>query len=284
MIVKKAYGKINLSLDVINKRSDNYHNIGSIMAKINLYDVLSFEKKDKGIEIIGDFDFNMEDNLIYKAYKLLMDKAGKDLGIRVKVEKNIPQAAGLAGGTADGCATLLALNELYSLNYSLLDLMKISTSLGADFPYMLNNKNMYAQGIGDILEPCGDFFYTNILILNPSYGISTPYVYNNLKLDNKRIDFHKLIDALNNYDYDYLKANLENKMESFVFSEYKDLMEIKNKLREFKGISLMSGSGPTIFSIFQNKDDLNRAYDFYKGTYKNLYKTCGGDFFGNLWF
>ena len=103
-----------------------------------------------------------------------------------------------------------------------------------------------------------------------------------MKLDNKRIDFHKLIDALNNYDYDYLKANLENKMESFVFSEYKDLMEIKNKLREFKGISLMSGSGPTIFSIFQNKDDLNRAYDFYKDTYKNLYKTCGGDFFGNL--
>ena len=111
MIVKKAYGKINLSLDVINKRSDNYHNIGSIMAKINLYDVLSFEKKDKGIEIIGDFDFNMEDNLIYKAWDILKNKV-ENPEVNVYLEKNIPIAAGLAGGSTDCAEMILALNDL----------------------------------------------------------------------------------------------------------------------------------------------------------------------------
>lgn len=283
MIYKKAYAKINLSLDVLSKRQDGYHNISTIMVKTDLYDELFFDKNSKDTEIYGDFGFNKEKNIIYKAYQAISLYIGKNLPIKVKVKKNIPMQAGLAGGTADGAATLQAINEIYSLNLTLKDLMKISEPLGADFPFMLNNKNMKASGIGNILSPCGSFLYPNVLIVNPGYGVSTPIVYNNLKLDEKRIKTDEIIRALNAYDYKFLSVNLANKMEKFVFTEHKDLCYIKEKLRTFNGISLMSGSGPTIFAIFERNKDLERAYKFYRNIYKNVFKVRAGDFYGNIW-
>ncbi len=281
MITKKAHAKLNLSLDVTGKRENGYHDIKTLMVMTDLYDEMKFSKSDK-LEILGDFDFDMKENFIYKAYLALRDYVAKDLPFKVEIEKNIPMAGGLAGGTSNGAGTFYALNDLYDLKIPKKDLIKLSSSLGADFTYMMTGGTKLASGIGEVLEEVRPIELDNVLVVNPGYGVSTKEVYESIKIDEKRIDFDEVLQALYDLDIKRLNKVLENKMEDVVFEKHRDLLEIKNKMREFKSASLMSGSGATIFGIFENKNDLEDAYRHFKKTYDKTFKLKVGEKFGSF--
>lgn len=281
MIRKKAHAKLNLSLDVTGKRENGYHDIKTLMVMTDLYDEMKFSKSDK-LEILGDFDFDMKENFIYKAYLALRDYVAKDLPFKVEIEKNIPIAGGLAGGTSNGAGTFYALNDLYDLKISKKDLIKLSSSLGADFTYMMTGGTKLASGIGEILEEVRPIELDNVLVVNPGYGVSTKEVYESIKIEEKRIDFDEVLQALYDLDIKRLNKVLENKMEDVVFEKHRDLLEIKNKMREFNSASLMSGSGATIFGIFENKNDLEDAYRNFKKTYDKTFKLKVGEKFGSF--
>ena len=281
MITKKAHAKLNLSLDVTGKRENGYHDIKTLMVMTDLYDEMKFSKSDK-LEILGDFDFDMKENFIYKAYLALRDYVAKDLPFKVEIEKNIPMAGGLAGGTSNGAGTFYALNDLYDLKIPKKDLIKLSSSLGADFTYMMTGGTKLASGIGEILEEVSPIELDKVLVVNPGYGVSTKEVYESIKIEEKRIDFDEVLQALYDLDIKRLNKVLENKMEDVVFEKHRDLLEIKNKMREFNSASLMSGSGATIFGIFENKNDLDDAYRHFKRTYDKTFKLKVGEKFGSF--
>lgn len=281
MITKKAHAKLNLSLDVTGKRENGYHDIKTLMVMTDLYDEMKFSKSDK-LEILGDFDFDMKENFIYKAYLALRDYVAKDLPFKVEIEKNIPIAGGLAGGTSNGAGTFYALNDLYDLKIPKKDLIRLGSSLGADFTYMMTGGTKLASGIGEILEEVRPIELDNVLVVNPGYGVSTKEVYESIKIEEKRIDFDEVLQALYDLDIKRLNKVLENKMEDVVFEKHRDLLEIKNKMREFNSASLMSGSGATIFGIFENKNDLEDAYRHFKRTYDKTYKLKVGEKFGSF--
>ncbi len=281
MITKKAHAKLNLSLDVTGKRENGYHDIKTLMVMTDLYDEMKFSKSDK-LEILGDFDFDMKENFIYKAYLALRDYVAKDLPFKVEIEKNIPVAGGLAGGTSNGAGTFYALNDLYDLKIPKKDLIKLSSRLGADFTYMMTGGTKLASGIGEILEEVRPIELDNVLVVNPGYGVSTKEVYESIKIEEKRIDFDEVLQALYDLDIKRLNKVLENKMEDVVFEKHRDLLEIKNKMREFNSASLMSGSGATIFGIFENKNDLEDAYRHFKRTYDKTFKLKVGEKFGSF--
>lgn len=281
MITKKVHAKLNLSLDVTGKRENGYHDIKTLMVMTDLYDEMKFSKSDK-LEILGDFDFDMKENFIYKAYLALRDYVAKDLPFKVEIEKNIPMAGGLAGGTSNGAGTFYALNDLYDLKIPKKDLIKLSSRLGADFTYMMTGGTKLASGIGEILEEVRPIELDKVLVVNPGYGVSTKEVYESIKIDQKRIDFDEVLQALYDLDIKRLNKFLENKMEDVVFEKHRDLLEIKNKMREFNSASLMSGSGATIFGIFENKNDLEDAYRHFKRTYDKTFKLKVGEKFGSF--
>lgn len=281
MITKKAHAKLNLSLDVTGKRENGYHDIKTLMVMTDLYDEMKFSKSDK-LEILGDFDFDMKENFIYKAYLALRDYVDKDLPFKVEIEKNIPVAGGLAGGTSNGAGTFYALNDLYDLKIPKKDLIKLSSRLGADFTYMMTGGTKLASGIGEILEEVRPIELDNVLVVNPGYGVSTKEVYESIKIEEKRIDFDEVLQALYDLDIKRLNKVLKNKMEDVVFEKHRDLLEIKNKMREFNSASLMSGSGATIFGIFENKNDLEDAYRHFKRTYDKTFKLKVGEKFGSF--
>ena len=282
MIKKKAHAKLNLSLDVLGEIDGGYHEIKTLMVMTDLYDEMTFSKSHR-LEIIPEFSFNYKDNLIYKAYEILKEKVGYDLPFKVEIKKNIPIAAGLAGGTSNGAQTFYALNELYDLKIPKSELIEMSKILGADFTYMMTGGTKIAKGIGDILEEVDPIELDNVLIINPGYGVSTKEVYQKIKVDNDRINFSKILEGLYNLDIEKLNFYLRNKMEDVVFSLHPDLLEIKNKLRSFNSAPLMSGSGATIFGIFKDKKSLEEAYLYFKKNYKYTYKVRVGEGFGSFW-
>ena len=279
MIIKKAHAKLNLSLDILKKREDNYHEIKTLMVMTSLYDEMKFVKNDK-VEIFPNFDFDIKDNLIYKSYEVLKTEVDFDLPFRVDINKKIPIAAGLAGGTSNGAATFYALNELYDLKIPKDNLIEMSKCIGADFTYMMTGKSKIAKGIGDILEDVPNIELENVLIVNPGFGISTKYVYDRMKVDKSRIQFDKILNSIYSLDIEKLNDCLENKMEEVVFSMYPEIKKIKEKLISFNSAALMSGSGATVFGIFENKYDLEEAFLFFRDKYENTFKVRVGEDFG----
>lgn len=281
MIKKNAHAKLNLSLDVTGKRENGYHDIKTLMVMTDLCDEMIFSKSER-LEIIPEFSFDLKSNLIYKAYELLKNKVGYDLPVKVEIKKKIPIAAGLAGGTSNGAACLYALNDLYKINIPRAELIEMSKGLGADFTYMMTGGSKIAKGIGDILEGVDPIELDHVLIINPGYGVSTKEVYQKIKIDKERIDFSKILEGLYELDIEKLNFYLRNKMEDVVFSLHPDLLDIKNKLRAFNSAPLMSGSGATIFGIFEDEKSLEEAYDYFKEIYKYTYKVRVGEGFGSF--
>lgn len=281
MIKKNAHAKLNLSLDVTGKRENGYHDIKTLMVMTDLCDEMIFSKSEK-VEIIPEFSFDLKSNLIYKAYELLKNKVGYDLPFKVEIKKKIPIAAGLAGGTSNGAASLYALNDLYKINIPRAELIEMAGGLGADFTYMMTGGSKIAKGIGDILEEVDPIELNHVLIINPGYGVSTKEVYQKVKIDKERIDFSKILEGLYELDIEKLNFYLRNKMEDVVFSLHPDLLDIKNKLRDFNAAALMSGSGATIFGIFADEKSLEEAYDYFKEIYKYTYKVRVGEGFGSF--
>ncbi|KXO15805.1 4-(cytidine 5'-diphospho)-2-C-methyl-D-erythritol kinase [Peptoniphilus sp. GNH] len=267
-----APAKVNFGLKIVNKRSDGYHNIDTIMQSLDLYDELWLEKKDADIELSGMDNLSLEDNLIYKAWKKVCLKLNKNLGVRIKINKKIPMAAGLAGGSSDAAMAIRGLNEMYGLELSKSDMADILKGIGADLPFCIYTGTYRAGGIGERLKKLKNPNF-NILLLNPGYEVSTKSAYENLEgvFEKSRMD--DLEKALLNRDFKLLKESMANDLETYVLRMHPDLSQIKERMRAYKGISLLSGSGPTVFGIYEDEVSLNAAYTDLKRDYKLVFKT-----------
>ena len=274
-MIRKCFAKINLSLDIISKRVDGYHNIDTLMARINLFDELEIEETKAG-EFAYESNVDLgkiEDNLIFKAYKAMKDLAGeRATGIKIKLRKNIPVAAGLAGGSTNCAETMKALNELWKLGLSRDDLMKEGAKLGADIPFFFLDRAARATGIGEILEPFRIKTPLKILLVNDGTNISSAHVYKKTKLFG-HINNKKILEGLEAGDWSIVN-DFENVMEDVVLKDFAHLNPIKENLIKNGAIkALVSGSGASIFGVFRDEDRLNRAFENLKDSYNFVRKV-----------
>lgn len=271
-----SYGKINLALDVLHKREDGYHEIRSIMQQISLSDSLEFKEQHTGVSIQcdnGNVPLN-EDNLIYKAWDKMSKIVGTKAGISVRINKNIPVAAGLAGGSGNGSATLLALNHIWGLKLELRELMEIGRTIGADIPFCLLGGTALAEGIGEKLTPIEPFNNKSILLINPGIEISSGYVYSLLRLKEERLPIDDLINHIKADDIIKVGATLGNVMEDAILPKYPVIDEIKSRMVELGSLgSLMSGSGSSVFGIFEDPDRCEFAKNKLIGDYPYVFNV-----------
>lgn len=264
---RKAYGKINLGLDVTGKRADGYHIVRMIMQNVDIYDTLTFEDNETGEIVLTASSESIptdDSNLICKVAKQLKENFNVDKGIKIHLEKRIPVAAGMAGGSTDGAATYLALNDIWGLGQSKEELCKLAVSLGADIPYCIMGGTMVAEGIGEELTAIADMPECLIVVAKPAIGVSTGWVYT--ELDSKPIEKHPDIDgirsAIENNDLKGMCALIDNVLEHVTASKYEEIGKIERVLEDNGAIrAFMTGSGPTVFGIF---DDENKAREAYK--------------------
>ena len=255
----KSYGKVNLALDVLYKRDDGYHEIDTIMQEISLHDKLTFENigEDKIIIESDKEEVPLDSrNLVYKAWEKIRDFTGVKRGIRIRIQKNIPIAAGLAGGSSNAAATLRALDQLWALDLSEGDLQDLGLSIGADVPFCLLGGTKRARGVGEELVDIKAFKDKHILLFNPGVHVSTEYVYENLNLGNSpRIDMERIQSFIEEEDTLSLGKNMKNIMEDLVIKKHPLIGWAKEVMINGGALgSLMSGSGPTVFGIFQDED------------------------------
>lgn len=278
ILIKKTPAKINLTLDVTGKLENGYHTLSMIMQSIDVCDELSFEKTaDETILFSMNKELPdkipAEKNLVYKAAKLMKDTFKIDGGFKIHLTKNIPAAAGLAGGSSDCAATLIGINELCGLGLDIEKLCEICVKLGADVPFCIRKGTMLAEGIGEILTPLTPLTGIPVLLIKPNISISTPYVYKHLKLN--ELDYHPDNKAVISYIKDKnikkIAASLSNVLETVTIPENPIIAELKRYLTEIGAIgSLMSGSGPTTFGIFKNMETAKKAYEKAKADYPDF--------------
>lgn len=261
----KALAKINLGLDVLGKREDGYHDVRMVMQTIYLYDnIIMTGTKEPGIRIETNLFFLPvnENNIAYKAAKLLMEEFHIKEGITIKLEKRIPVAAGLAGGSSNAAAVLHGMNRMFQLGLSEKDLMERGVKLGADVPYCVMRGTVLAEGIGEILTPLSPMPKCHILIAKPPISVSTQLVYE--KLDSGIIQQHPDIDGiirgLDQDDIDQVAKSMGNVLENVTILEYPVIDKIKNVMKESGALNaMMSGSGPTVFGIFRDRKSAKLA-------------------------
>jgi 4-diphosphocytidyl-2-C-methyl-D-erythritol kinase len=274
----KARAKINLSLDVIGKRPDGYHDIRMIMQTVSLHDKVYLELTPKGIEIESDCRWipSDGDNIAYKAADLLMKEYKIDAGIKITIEKKIPIAAGLAGGSSDAAAVLKGMNILFGLNIGEPAILSLGKRIGADVPFCLIGGTMLAEGIGEILTGIGPLPAVNIVLVKPKISVSTAWVYKNLDLlkIKERPDTDLILSAIKESRIDVIAQNMKNVLESVTEKKYTIIEEIKNKLKRCGAAgSMMSGSGPTVFGIFEDKNSAKKAFELLKSDRWSCYIT-----------
>jgi 4-diphosphocytidyl-2-C-methyl-D-erythritol kinase len=275
-IVVKSYGKINLALDILYKRSDNYHEIRSIMQSIDFFDRLIFKEQEKGITIeTNNPDVPTDkENIVYRAWESLKPYSKTSTGIHIKIEKNIPVASGLAGGSSNGAVTLRVLNKMWNLNLSEEKLMEIGGEIGADIPFCLMGGTALAEGIGEKLTPLKPFVDKLILLCNPDIKISTPYAYSLIDTNKEKYDLRDLIYSLEQDDIYGVSQNLKNKMEEPIIKKYPIIKNIQDIMKSSGSLgTLMSGSGSTVFGIFDDKEKLEFAYKRLLKLTKQVYIT-----------
>lgn len=267
----KAYGKINLGLDVLRKRPDGYHDLKMIMQMVDVYDDIVITKTDRKDEIVVATDKfvleNEKGNLAYMAVKLLFDEFNIHQGIEIKINKRIPIAGGMAGGSSDCATTLMGINKMFDLKLSKEDLMKRGVKLGADVPYCVLGKTAIAEGIGEILTPLPTPPSCYVIIAKPPVSVSTAFVYGNIRADEitKRPDIDGMAEAIKNGDLYKMSSLLYNVMEDVTVPEYPIIADIKKMMIENGALnSIMSGSGPTVFGIYDNLEKAENTMKLLK--------------------
>lgn len=262
----KAYAKINLGLDVIGRLPNGYHQVKMVMQTVGIYDELTFERTEQGIQITTDSGIlpTDENNLIYKAARLMMEKYRIEEGIRVHLQKNIPIAAGMAGGSTDAAAAMQGMNRLFGLGVPKEELMREAVSIGADVPYCLLGGTALAEGIGEeltVLPPVPDMV---LLVAKPEISVSTKYVYEHLdsaeKIEHPDID--GMVSAIREQSLDGILDRMENVLETVTIPAHPVIAGLKERMLELGAKrSLMSGSGPTVFGVFENEEKAQYAYE-----------------------
>ncbi len=256
----KAPAKINLLLRVLRKRPDGYHDLASVMQQISIYDELEYTLQQEGITLHcpgTDLPTN-EQNLIYRAAQTIFNHTGYRNGVEIVLNKSIPSAAGLGGGSSDAATTLMTLNDLCSLGLSKTELIKLGAKLGADVPFFIFGRSAFATGIGDKLQTLPDLPQINMVLINPTFPLSTKTVYENLNL--------ALTKKKNNYSIPRFYAlgdvirELHNDLEAVSLKMHPELNDLKQMLMKEGALgALMSGSGPTLFGIFADEKSAKEA-------------------------
>lgn len=277
----KALAKINLGLDVVRRREDGYHEVRMIMQTIHLYDRLDIKRtKESGIQIQTNLSFLPvnENNLIYKAAKLLMDEFSITDGVSVKLDKRIPVAAGMAGGSTDAAAMLFGMNRLFSLGLTKRQLMERGVQIGADVPYCIMRGTALAEGIGEELSQLPPMVKCPVLIAKPSISVSTKFVYQNLKLDDTTVhpDIDLLIEDIKAKNLHDIAAHMGNVLETVTIPNYPVIDEIKKHMLSHGAVgAMMSGSGPTVFGLFDDEATAKKAYKAMRSSHlaRQVYLT-----------
>lgn len=254
-----AHAKINLTLDVLSRRPDGYHEVEMIMQSIALHDTLEMEPapKDIVLTVSGLPVTANQDNLVLKAARLLQQQAGIETGAAIHLHKEIPVAAGLAGGSTDAAAALKGLNQLWDLGLHEDQLLKLAARLGADVSFCLMGGTAIARGVGEILTPLPPAPAFGVVLVKPAFGVSTAEVYGGLDLANlgPRPDTRAMIEALHKGDIERVSRELCNVLESVTLKLHPELHSIKERMQKAgcQGV-LMSGSGPTIFGLTTDQE------------------------------
>lgn len=263
---EKAYAKVNLGLDVLRKREDGYHEVKMVMQTIGICDelIISTSADTHGVTLKADVDnLPLDDtNLIVKAANLIIEKYGIKQGVEVKLIKNIPMSAGLAGGSSDAAATLRAMNRLFGLGLTDEELCRLGVKIGADVPYCIRGGTYLAEGLGEILTKLPEVPQCTVLVAKPKFGVSTGYVYQSLRLDQvrKHPDVDVVVESIKKNDLKGIAFNMENILETVTIRDYPFIQIIKDIMNDFGALkALMSGSGPTVFGLFDNKANAERA-------------------------
>lgn len=274
-ITRKAYAKINLGLDVIRRRPDGYHEVKMVMQTVGIYDVLTFRKKEASEDALISVSIERNDaskeelpsdksNLIYKAAELIMTAYHIRQGVEITLCKNIPIVAGMAGGSTDAAAVFHGLNELFALSMSLEDMKRLGVKIGADVPYCIMGGTALSEGIGEVLTPVPAPPEAYLLIAKPDISVSTKFVYENLHADTLTYhpDIDGMVEALKAGNLSGVTDRMGNVLERVTVREYPVISQIKDKMKENGAMNaLMSGSGPTVFGIYQDRETAGRAYD-----------------------
>ena len=277
----KALAKINLGLDVIRRREDGYHEVCMVMQTIHLYDRLDIMKNRSGnitMETNLSFLPTNENNLVYKAAKLLCDEFDIKDGIHVNLQKRIPVAAGMAGGSTDAAAVLYGVNKIFDLGLSTQDLMDRGVKIGADVPYCIMRGTALAEGIGEKLSPLPPMVKCPVLIAKPAINVSTKFVYENLKLDANTVhpNMQQLISDIKEKDLNKIARDMGNVLESVTIPAYPIIADIKEYMMEHGAVgAMMSGSGPTVFGLYDDENTAQAAFEAIKasGLAKQVYLT-----------
>ena len=274
----KAYGKINISLDIVGKREDGYHLLKMIMQNVDLYDSISFEKCNRGINISCNKPYipTDEKNLMYKASKLFMDTYNVCGGINIYLKKNIPVAAGMAGGSTDAAAVFQALRKVFEIKVSDNEIMELGVKIGADVPFCIKGGTALCEGVGEIITPLVPFKNRILVLVKPNFGVSTREVYKSLDISRiyKHPDTEGLIRAMQAEELQEVCNGMKNLLENVTLRKYPVLKRIKEDMIKMGAMgSMMSGSGPTIFAFFEDMLTAQRCYDKFKTQYKEVYIT-----------
>ena len=268
----KSYAKINLGLDVLDTLPNGYHSLKMIMQTISLHDTLYFEKRKKpSIILKANLPYlpTNEKNIVYQAIRLFKETMKIYDGIFCTITKHIPVAAGMAGGSGNAAAALKAMDLLYGTHLTTEQLCEMGVKLGADVPYCITGGTALAEGIGDILTPLPSPPRAKVLIVKPSVSVSTGEVYKNLRLDESTVhpDIDSCISAIKEGSLKKLCDNLGNVLEDVTVSLHPVISEIKTKMKELGADgTLMSGSGPTVFGIFDDRNAAQKAFIDFKGS------------------
>lgn len=291
-VTVKGYAKINLGLDVIGKLENGYHLLRSVMQQIDLYDTVELSRLSEAVVIKNALPAAVTDNgmritltsnsdevpldqnnLAYKAAKLLMEHDGIGEGVHIHIIKRIPVAAGLAGGSTDAAAVFMGMNELFGLGHSKDELQELGVKLGADVPFCIMGGTALAEGIGEKLTPIKTMPTMYLVIAKPSIGVSTKYVYENLLLEQvTHPDTEKILAAMQHKDLAEMTELLGNVLESVTIEKYPLIRELKDAMLETGAVgSLMSGSGPTVFGIFDTMEKAAEAEKRMRRKYPQVF-------------
>ncbi len=266
-ITKKAYAKINLGLDVLGKRDDGYHLVKMIMQNVDIYDTLTFRRTTDGKITLRANDDTIpvdDSNLICKVAKQLQEKYGVTYGAEIELVKRIPVAAGMAGGSTDGAAAYKALNELWELGLSDKELCELAVKLGADIPYCIIGGTALSEGIGEVLTSIEGKAKYHLVVAKPDIMVSTGWVYT--ELDSTEITRHPDIDAvkaaIEEGDVKRMCGEIHNVLEPVTTAKYEVIKDIEKVLEDNGAVkAFMTGSGPTVFAVFDNEDKAKKGFE-----------------------
>ncbi|MDO5755425.1 MAG: 4-(cytidine 5'-diphospho)-2-C-methyl-D-erythritol kinase [Tissierellia bacterium] len=274
--MEKAFGKINLSLKIVGKRPDGYHNIDTIMVPVDLYDEIYISpwKDELLLSVDGDVPSDSS-NLLHQVWENLLPFTTVDPGIKVHLKKNIPVGAGLGGGSSDAALFLKRLLKRWDIHWNKDQIKAFCEKIGADVYYFMEEQTVRATGIGTDFKPLPDFNGIPLLLMNPGVSISTKKVYEEMIIG-KSQDMDDVEKALLSRDFKGLRECVFNDMEETSFRMAPEIKEIKEKVNAFDGISLMSGSGATVFSLFKTVEERDRAFDEMKDKVWFIHKGFTG--------